>query len=221
MVGYAEATSISRVRNYSPVEGNIFVGGVSGYTNLASTIVESANETGANITATRGHVGGIVGYSNGMNIEKSYNKANITGYGDDGTGFTSAGGIVGTKGKVYDCYNFGNVYATKGQAGGIKGNGYQNGSNHIQRCYNIGTITGGNRANGSIVGENKDSTILTCFYTSSAAACGYRGSASNTRQVTDSELKESGFSATNLGENWTDDIHNINNGYPILKWQLQ
>ena len=221
MVGCVAGTSISRVRNYSPIEGNLFVGGIIGYVDSGSIIVESANEAVANITAARGHVGGIAGSLNGTNIEKSYNKANITGNGNDGTGYTSVGGIVGSGGIVYDCYNFGNIYGAMGQSGGIKGNGYRNGSNHIQRCYNIGTITGGNRANGSIVGENNESSILTCFYTSSANACGYRGSASNTRQVTDSELKESGFGATNLGENWTDDIHNINNGYPILKWQLE
>lgn len=122
---------------------------------------------------------------------------------------------------MIDCYNKGIIYGAMGQAAGINGNCYNVGANHTQRCYNTGSISGSGRAIGSIVGENNNSSIINCFYTTSLAACGYRGSASNTRQVTETELKTAGFAATNLGDNWTDDINNINEGYPILKWQLE
>ena len=222
LVGYANSTTFDRIFNNANVQGRLNVGGILGANDKTSrnTITESANEINGTITGV-GHVGGISGHN--AIVERCYNKGNIVGTGDDGTGYTSVGGIQGTGGLIYDCYNCGNISGAKGQAAGIKGNGYNNGSNHIQRCYNIGTISGSGRAIGSIVGENNTSSINTCFYTSSQNACGYRGSASNTRSVTVSEITTSGFGATNLGECWTDDRtgnNSINNGYPILKWQI-
>ena len=222
VVGLANKTTFNRIINNGNVTGNLYVGGIVGQGGKSAnvcSITESGNE--GDIVA-KAIVGGISGLN--LQIQRCYNKGNIRGTTADSGGYTNSGGIQGAWGKVYDSYNCGAVYGASGQVAGITGNGYQCGNKHIQRCYNVGTISGSGRAIGSIVGENKDSTVDKCFFTSSQNACGYRGSATNTSKVTDEEIKTSGFGANNLGECWTDDgIGNssINNGYPILRWQIQ
>lgn len=88
------------------------------------------------------------------------------------------------------------------------------------------------------MGENRDSSIYKCYYTSPQDANGYRGTANSCQKITPDTLKSENFS-NNLGSEWLDDgktiddygniIDNldengnkiyINDGYPILKWQV-
>lgn len=191
------------------------VGGIAGYA-PKGTIVECGNN--AEVSASRGYAGGIAGGGSSKNgsvkITYCYNAGNISGYGDDGTGYTSVGGIVGVRPNVTYCYNTGNVYGAKGQAAGICGNMYNN-TNVIEYCYNTGVISGGGRAIGSIIGEGYNAKASYCYWTSSQGCIGYRGRSSNCRKMTEEELK----AYTN--DKFVTDTNNpqINSGFPILYWQ--
>jgi len=91
------------------------------------------------------YCGGITGCNYGI-INNCQNYGNIVGE-------TCVGGISGRnwgnqvsyEGKIYNCYNAGNVSGSGDYIGGITGeNGAMNGGNNanIQNCYNVGTITG-------------------------------------------------------------------------------
>lgn len=206
LIGQATSTTVTSCSNKATVDGTQWVGGISG---LEGTITKSYNT--ANITSTRGYAGGIVG-TNGS-ITYSYNTGNISGYGDDGTGYTSVGGIAGAGTVVRYSYNKGTIYGSKGQVAGIVGNIYGMGGTPISYCYNIGACTGSGRAIGSIGGECNSSTISYCVFTTSNPTNGYRGSNNNCSRLSDDQMK----AYTN--DYFFTDTKNINGGYPILEWQ--
>lgn len=189
-----------------------YVGGICGNEVGNSVVTESCNLS--SVTSTYGVVGGICGGGNvNSNILYCFNIGNITGNGDDSTGYTSAGGIAGIGSIIKYCYNRGAIYGALGQCGGISGNCYNMGNNIIMYCYNTGTISGKNKC-GSIVGECYNSSINDCYWTSSNSGRGYRGSETNCRQMSDVELKA--YTNTYF---INDNSSEVNNGYPILYWQ--
>lgn len=203
----ATDAQIIRCENNAQISGVMGIGGITG---VYGIINESANK-GA-IIGSSGYIGGITGINATTNY--CYNTGNVTGNGNDGTGYTSVGGISGAGTIATYCYNTGTVYGAKGQAAGIVGNVYNMKINVIKNCYNIGTISGSGRAIGSIGGECYTCTISNCLYTTTNPTCGYRGTPTNCRKVTEGELKA--FS----DQYFVTDQSNINNGYPILKWQI-
>lgn len=145
------------------------------------------------------NLGGIIGYNSGM-VKESYNTKSITAE------YQTAGGIVGynTRGKIYNCYNIGTITSTI-TSGGISGAG---GEPNIDtavtyNCYNIGSIKG-NRNLGQITGlvnaNGGRSEDRNCYTTNATA-----------------ELLNAGEFSENV---WVDDETGINNGYPVLKWQV-
>lgn len=169
------------------------VGGIAGYNTGA--IKYSVNRGTVNNTGRYGYyTGGIVGRASGtsMNISFAYNTATVSGY-------TLVGGIIGGgegSGKVQYVYSVGNVicgytssYAKKG---GIAGSAS---SNMCEYAYFLqyGDINSGLNVQGSGTSKN----------------CGGK---------TESELKDNSLLAM-LGGAYESDSENINNGYPILKWQ--
>lgn len=112
-------------------------------------------------------------------------------------------------------------------AGGIC---YMAGDNSrtMRRCYNSGTIENGKNC-GSIVGYlDSNGGVSDCYWTSSL-----EGSSNSPewldltkfKKVNEDELKtyatvSEGETSSILGDAFVEDIHNINNGLPILAWQL-
>ena len=158
--------SISNVHVTGYISGGGYTGGIIGrasYVNVsncsnASTIYTSEDRIGGvigsavstvkitncwNLGDVKGglYTGGVVGHGASATVSNCYNKGYIrsTGHG---------GGIAGVAGKIYDCYNMGDIYvsttATSG-GGGIVGYGS---AVTIQRCYNFGDVYASDHSGG-------------------------------------------------------------------------
>lgn len=166
---------------------------------------------------------GIIGWGIG-NTAYCYNIANITVTGKDSAGSAYLGGIVGGTGNssssIKNCYNIGTIKSnvSGNSIGGITGCLGWDGSWTLSNCINVGqsynnhdqlpTVDFGNSSYsfGRVVGYNDSNDKIT-------------NSISTTKEqlknYTNEELKNK------LGEEFVRDESNINNGYPILKWQLE
>lgn len=181
--------------------------GIVGYITGSSAVVENCQNR-ATITGGQ-NVGGIVGYiSSAKSVTGCVNTGNIT------SNSNNAGGIVGyISGQVTvdSCYNTATITSGSYRAGGITAYLY-NSSAKVQNCYSTGnvSVTYGSEAH-SIVGYKYSGAVNNCYYLSTATAD------SNATEKTSVELK--GLAST-LGDAFTTDDNNINDGYPILKWQI-
>ncbi len=234
------------INNVKIEGGSHCTGGIAGY--AINTIIENcANMSDINGTM---RAGGIVGATEGnCKILKSYNKGNIssksTGSGD-GT-YMSAGICAGTgcnKGSEFiieNCYNVGDIYG-KTHTSGIYTRPAGGGNHRISNCYSTGKLTGNYRYAISGFYDSYRGTpnmILNNNYWLSGCGSSYgRYSSSNANAIpkSESELKElteilgneyisdgkninsEGNIKDNIDENGN--IVYINNGYPILKWQI-
>lgn len=162
LLGFGSA-SITNCFNYGHVEGNMYVGGISG----SSSVIRNCCNYG-NVIGTDDCVGGIIGYAGGA----IYNCAN---YGTV-RGTKSVGGICGevwvkrsgyTK-YVNNCFNMGDIYG--GTCGGIVGycnSGYTSSSRigylKMNVCVNYGKLQSETR--GAVSGRiNKYTSMSYCYY---------------------------------------------------------
>lgn len=85
----------------------------------------------------------------------------------------------------------------------------------VSNCYNIGEISQVKNY-GGIMGYNKatTTTFSNCYY---ADTCNNW----TTTGIQSIELEKLKTYSKILGESYTDDVSNINNGYPILKCQVE
>lgn len=172
--------------------------GFGGIVGANKNIVEECINTGK----VEGRVasGGIASYNiDGGIIKNCVNIGNIAGY-------NIIGGITAYNyynGQVYNSYNTASVTGTT-NVGGIAGqNGLANwGNGYVYNCYSI------NKNN--IVGITVNSSVNANCYTSGMTAQLLNDGIDN---YTDTESTEAP---------WQEDATpNINNGYPILKWQVK
>lgn len=163
---------------------------------------------GGSVTASKNYVGGIVGNivtnKKAQSVIKGcVNTAEITG--------KTAGGILGyttAKAEISYCYNTGTVNGTTRSAG-ISG---QQTTGKISYCYNIG------KSNNGISGfSNAD--VINCYYLNDEVSAP-GGSASGYEKITD---KDKLLASLNAGEEkfFCEDKLSINNGYPVLEWQMK
>lgn len=177
--------------------------------------------------------GGIVGVNNGDIIECSTHAY---------LACACVGGIAGangsddsrdnfkhnlTTGRIYRCYSTG--YIGYSQVGGIAShNGIYGGEGYIYDCYSTAKLED-NFWNGSIVAiqsyQGRGGYINNSYYLNidcnfpSVVTPRYYGNVTNSysNDITITTEKLNGESR-NV---WTNDTCGINNGYPILKWQLE
>lgn len=191
-----------------------------------------------------GCTGGIVGVNKSSGkIEKS------TNYGKIIAKSNCIGGINGYNegGKIYLCSNNGTVNSNRVATGGIVG--FNAGeSNRIICCYNIEKISNYNTT-GGIVGRYTGGNIISCYSIGEVSGTsniksiiGYKNTTDtiarnnfylNTLPTTDEnatpksmqEMMSQAFvDLLNQGQPdqpWAMDTKGINNGYPVLKWQLE
>ena len=188
---------------------------------------------------------GIVSANYGL-INKCYSKVKI----EQAVGFTYGGGIVRSNfGTVKNCYNMGDINITNGASGGIVSS-HRGKNGLVKNCYNIGKIKentieesttkigilrGGIIAtqgwSWDSIADYENAKINNCYYLDTASTYlmykynsttkQYESSATNKK--TSTELMNL---ASTLGSEWTNDVKDTsgtwkyNNGYPILKWQL-
>jgi len=156
-------------------------------------------------------VGGIAGYGAGTYvIEGCFNAAAVTGK-------QSVGGLVGyamTNGTVQNCYNIGNVTATNQYGGGITG--CANTATAVPvatNCFNVGLVN--SAKNGGAINPGAATKASNSYYLDTCYVTGVSAKAGTAK--TAEELKAL---ASTLGEAFCKDTKNINNGYPILTWQV-
>ncbi len=186
--------AVRNVAIYGSVYANRSVGGVVG-----------------KIGKTTGSSSGKV--EEGALIENCANFAFISGTDAKGTGGICGAGWNG--GQIRNCYNAGPVKNTHNSYGGIVG------SNEIEliNCYNIGEITGiGTTA--AIATSNGGDTYENCYWLSGTADMGvYKRSLDGVQEKSSAEMKSEEFLSA-LGSAFAEDKDNINQGYPVLKWQV-
>ena len=161
-------------------------------------------------------IGGIVGglwrsaYNNVL--EKCYNAGDINGN-------SAVGGILGTnQGETSSCYNKGNVSGGN-MVGGIVGNN----QGILNNSYNIRNISGNVAYVGGIAGQNDGGSIKNT-YSLEGTCTNIIGSNLNNGIIETSEIKaeqDMKVLATILGDAFEEDEENLNNGYPVLKWQVE
>ena len=204
-----------------------YVGGITGSNNNEGKVSRCYNE--GEIEAVY-DVGGITGGNDSKSsIGYCYNLGYVLGTGieNETNRETYVGGISGNNfGKIKCCYNLGNVRCEVSQAGGIVGNNIQNGE--INTCYNIGTIEENGIGIGNIVGVSSSATTINnCYFNREISNLEGVGMIFGNPEIEIFE-KTSNYMKTN---SFVNDLNkeeeaftinsNLNNGYPILKWQCE
>lgn len=203
------------------------IGGVVGYLDGGSMIncANLGDVTGYN------YVGGIVGFADyGCVIDGCYNSGSVSGY-------QNIGGIAGNLGMngdtaneitntVQNCYNTGSVASSYRYAGGLIG--YMNSSTNtevsasiLKNSYSTGTVIASNNYAGAVVANiTKAAVCENVCYLDSACSAAF-GNDAGTHSATAKTSEELKSAAAALGESFTTDAENINDGYPILRWQAE
>ncbi len=236
--GYASNSTIFNCINNVEINGTTrMAGGITAEAN-SSTIEQCSNLKP--ITGTHS-IGGMSGFLIDSTVINSYNIGNIITR-DSGGGYSQyvAGGIVGQISKksgnttILNCYNIGEIYG-KTHTGGIAGFAYQGNNHIINNCYSVGNITGGNKY--AIAGTGSFSLDNNYWLESCGVSSGSSRGNTNAEPKSESEIKAL---VSTLGEEYIKDgkkidkdgnivdskddkgnIIYINNGYPILKWQIR
>ena len=182
------------------------VGGVAGLlTNC--TMTSCGNE--AAVSGVQ-NVGGLVGWFYAGTMTGCYNTGSVTGTA------LGVGGITGyaKNAAITNVYNTGAASTTRNQIGGLIGVMEKS---TLTNAYTTGNITvsetGGN-AVGAAVGWAD--TLSNVFYLEGTAATGV-GRDGTAEVKTAAELK--GLAAA-LGDGFKNDAGNVNDGYPVLVWQI-
>ena len=195
------------------VEAANMVGGIAGVVDLNAQVKNCLNEAAI---SGKSQIGGIAGTNSYGKINYCVNKGGISATAD------FAGGIAGQAvnyAEITACYNTGAITANK-NIGGIVGKVYV--ACAPQGCYNIGSVSSGINA-GAVMGEidGTDYIVLTkgSFYREGDSV-----QDANAKAVKEASMKTDSFvNRLNMetGETpFTADTKNINNGYPVLKWEV-
>ena len=223
--------SITACENHGTVSGAT-AGGILGISS-DDTVISACGNTGT-ITGT-GTAGGILGRTDYYTnlVEKCYNSGSVTA--------ATAGGIVGLNNAQIDsCYNTGAISGSE-KVGGITGETalkqvrntwtYQVGA--VTHCYTTGTVTGTSSTAlvGAAVGKlhfgrDMEPTYRTYEVYALEGVCdklvGEKSTGTDkdaTAFKTAAELKSDAM-LTTLGAAFKKDVGNVNNGYPVLVWQV-
>lgn len=152
---------MSQCYNTGRIEGNKDnIGGLIGYSYNIITIDKCYNtgEIINNTTDDTTYTGGLIGRTNVKILQNSYNTNHVT------TANGYAGGVIGCKQststndllQINNCYNLGNITATR-SAGGIIGGAYESTGIKaiIQNCNNEGNIKSTNEYAAGIIAYDK------------------------------------------------------------------
>ena len=250
MVGATEGIlNVTDCHNDGNLSGANNAGGIVGYINN-SVKIQGCYNTGEITNTIGSYVGGLIGRdnssSNSITIDNSYNEGKIIGkdltggicgtcWGtfniknsyNDGEIYSTynstdygTGGILGRSADsdilIVNCYNKKNITGIT-NIGGIVGRSVGN-TRIIENCYNLGIVTGTSNI-GMILGYGTGNIANNCYYLSTLSTTD-----SYATPKTETEMKLQLFvDLLNSGQTdapWTMDTNNINNGYPVLKWQI-
>lgn len=209
-----------------------YIGGCFGEISGNAVLKRCFNYGNIDILGTSIYVGGIVGSISSSTIECCCNQGDIvvtltmTGtWGAKG----EVGGLAGSAGKctILHCYNTGNLSADiqsqmyiMSHIGGITTTSDSDYAPTIKGCYVAGTLNyDDSEFNATAIGnmENLDQCFCPISYIPQLP------DDSNVRPLSLFEMKSPSFvSLLNVdGDYFYPDYTNINDGYPILRWQLE
>ncbi len=210
--------TITNCYNYGAVTGTgNNIGGIAGYT--ANGIAECGNY-GA--VQGKSNVAGIAGLYRGTSINeisKCFNMGVVEGSGQ------GIGGILGSADenphvKLVNCYNTGNISASGDNIGGIAGI-LMKGS--IENCYNAGKLTvSADSIAGAVAGFLGETVTCEKSYFEAVTLSMYN---KKNEKVPGEEYRKSetvlkdGSVVVLLGDAFSRDNSNLNNGYPVLSSQ--
>lgn len=125
---------------------------------------------------------------------------------------------------IKSCYNIGSVTGSYGDSGGIVGLNGENTAGYgvtISNCYNAGSITGTSGV-GALVGQGYYFKVNSCVvFGNITTFVGIRNGTVNLDKVYLSSNLTKEVILSVLGNQFSDDSTEVNNGYPILLWQIQ
>lgn len=207
LFGYVNGGTVKNLTVSGSVKGAGYTAGIIGQLAGASSVENCVNK--ANITGST-NVGGIIG-----RVETSSAKTvNACANFGEITGSSYVGGLVGNLYyaiSLKNSYNRGNVTVTtsSGYAGGIAG-GVEDSAASATNCYTTGTVTGNSDVMPAF-GKKSSGSIANCYYLDTL------GTDSNATSKTSDELKAL---AATLGEAFIAAPADINDSYPIFRWQI-
>ena len=231
--------------NNECTSGRLYTGALVGYSygiieniGVYSGEIHGGNTSIYNSCASGGVAGSLAKNARASNCA---NKANVTTSIVASSSYDAySGGIVGMINEVNNvvienCYNTGSMMTYGGgrRSGGILGYGYKTSgyTTTVKNSYNIGVVSAGSGSAGSayvagIIGLDGWSSTYThgtlsnsyCLdayterlYDSSPIGYGTTGASTNSDVLKTYSKK--------LGNAWSNDAWNLNNGYPILEWE--
>ena len=219
--------TIMNCHNKVDILDGIFAAGIT-YSNYDSGKIINCSNTG-NIYASD-DVAGIAIINTG-NIYNTFNSGNIEGYESSSIRFI--GGIVANNytGNVENCYNSGNI--------NIDVSGYEfvcgiiGAYGNLKCSYNIGNIDASGILDTNVgkIGYNIETLNVFAANKNTAPELGKSIVATwiedlvetdgDTVTLADKTELLNRLNAGNSTKVWVEDTNNINNGYPILYWQVQ
>ena len=121
-------------------------------------------------------------------------------------------------GTVSNCYNIGNFINDNNHEGFYAAGiiAFESNSVIIENCYTIGNAPKSDSDSAEHVAIDQFATATNCYY--NVETCS--GTDTVATGLTTTEMKASSF-VTLLGDSFEADVNNINNGYPVLKWENQ
>lgn len=198
--------------------------GLFGYLQSGASVTKLGITGDVTCTArSNAQAGGIAGYMNsGTSITSCWSAVNVTTkkHGGGIAGYTAKGAAI------TDCYATGTIRTTSANEcylGGICASFYSNTDGAaLTNCYSIATVVGSG-GNASYVGGLSPVTngqyYVNSYYlegTVSGESPKYRVTGRGTAKTAD-ELKAL---ASELGSSFAADTKGLNDGYPILTWQV-
>lgn len=218
---FACTTTSSVIRNLtigdnSTIHGGSVVGAFVGQMN--GGLVENCCNK-ASVTATNFFLGGIVGVMEAGLVTKCVNRGVINGT-------TEVGGIVGQlsyTSTVTFCYNTASVTALGFGGAGICGAMYD--TSTIKNCFNVGKIVGKSSpwmgAPHAIVADAGTSKVVNCYYEKSLSGVDDELAAAKTKQEMGLQSFVDALNASDESTPFVIDNQNVNNGFPLLKWETE
>ena len=231
LAGYVEASSINQSFSNCNVSRSSYSGGFAGRITSSSNI-SNCYATGS-VTYPEDYSGGFAGYSNSSSISNCYSTGSVS-YSRDYTG-----GFIGysNSSSVSNCYATGSVSYPRDYTGGFAGGLF---SGSVTNSYSLGSVSVSEGSNfGGFIGyRNVDATCTNSFWDTQTS--GQSSSAGGTGKTT-MEMKDYNTFTNTTTEGLTnawdfvtnpnndaanddiwdmDQLGSVNNGYPILSWQV-
>lgn len=225
-IGSSSENDIKNLKNTGDVIGQHFVGGVSGHCGASvngstpsyqcwetSTwpCGDFSNASNTGLVVGKNYVGGVLGVACSGTISNLSNVADIEGeYG--------TGGIVGSLAYVTskNMYNTGNIFG-RVYAGGVFS---YNKEGVTSSAYSTGSVDGDSLV-GLMIGYNYNTTMADYYYLEQGELepFGENNGGGVATPKTASEMKTEDF-AELVGEDFVYDS-GLNDGYPVLSWEVE